>query len=381
MRAQDAVTARLMKPIEIKSVEAIPVGLPLKKPIKMARVEISVSDTMIVRIEAKDGTVGWGEAAAAPTMSGDTLPAMRAAIEHMTPILVGKDARDRAALVRELAISMYGNTGAKSALEMALADLVGRTLNVPFSDLYGGALRRQVKPMWLVGNATPELDIEDVKARMKEGFRFFKLKVGTKSVDKEIAIANAVREVAGPDVMLCADANTGYDFASADKYLRGVADKVNLSFLEQPLRPDDMAGLTRLCQRHTISMGADEGIHGLGDIEEHAAAGIGGLSLKLIKFGGLTALLKAADLCERMSLDMNLAGKMSESGLGGAAIAHIGCMLPSANWGISLTHMYLADDIVKDPLKIVDGWVTPPGGPGLGVDVDEAAVKRLRVKA
>lgn len=380
MRANDAVAARLMKPIEIKSIEAIPVGLPLKKPIKMARVEIRVSDSMLVRIEAKDGTVGWGEAAAAPTMSGDTLPAMKAGIEHMAAGLIGKDARDRASLVRQMAISMYGNTGAKSAIELALADLVGRSLNVPFSDLYGGALRRQVKPMWLVGNATPELDIEDVKARMKEGFRFFKLKVGTKSVDKEIAIAIAVRETAGADVMLCADANTGYDFASADKYLKGT-EKAGLTFLEQPLRPDDLSGLRRLAQRYSVAMGADEGIHGLGDIEEHAAAGIGGLSLKLIKFGGLTALMKAADLCERLSLDMNLAGKMSESGLGGAAIAHIGCMLPSANWGISLTHMYLADDIVKDPLKIVDGWVTPPVGPGLGVDVDEVAVERLRIKA
>lgn len=382
MRAKDAVAARLMKPIEVKSVQAIPVGLPLKKPIKMAKVEIRVADSMLVRIESKDGIVGWGEAAAAPTMSGDTLPAMSAAIaDHLAPLLVGKDARDRAALVRQMAMAMYGNTGAKSAVEMALADLVGRSLNVPFTDLYGGALRRQVKPMWLVGNATPEMDVDDVKARMKEGFRFFKLKVGTKPVDKEIAIANAVREVAGSDVMLCADANTGYDFASADRYLSGVAAKAGLTFLEQPLRPEDMAGLRRLCQRHSIALGADEGIHSLGDIEEHAAAGIGGLSLKLIKFGGLTALLKAAGLCERLGLDMNLAGKMSESGLGGAAIAHIACMLPSANWGISLTHMYLADDIVRDPLRIVDGWVTPPVGPGLGVDVDEAAVQRLRVKA
>ncbi len=380
MRTLDAVAARLMKAIEIKSVEAIPVGLPLKKPIKMARVEIRVSDSMLVRIESKDGIVGWGEAAAAPTMSGDTLPAMAAAIkDHLAPLLIGKDARDRAALVRRLAIAMYGNTGAKSALEMALADLVGRTLNVPFADLYGGALRCQVKPMWLVGTPTPEEDVLDVQARIKEGFRFFKLKVGVKPVDKEINTALTVREAVGPDIMLCADANTGYDFAAADRYLTGVA-KANLSFLEQPLRPEDMAGLTRLCQRHSIALGADEGIHSLGDIEEHAAAGIGGLSLKLIKFGGLTALLKAGSLCEQRGLDMNLACKMSESGLGGAAIAHIGCMLPSADWGISLTHMYLADDIVRDPLRIVDGWVTPPVGPGIGVEVDEAAVQRLRVK-
>jgi len=380
MRATDAVAARLMKPIEIKSVEAIPVGLPLKKPIKMARVEIRVSDSMLVRIESKDGLVGWGEAAAAPTMSGDTLPAMKAAIDYMAPLLIGRDARDRAVMVRNMAQAMYGNTGAKSALEMALADLVGRTLNVPFADLYGGALRRSVKPMWLVGNATPEEDVAEVQTRIKEGFNFFKLKIGTKPVDKEIAIANAVREAAGPNVMLCADANTGYDYASADRYMTGVAAKANLSFVEQPLRPDDMSGLARLCQRHSIALGADEGIHSLGDIEAHAAAGVGGVSLKLIKFGGATALLNAATLCERLSLDMNLAGKMSESALGGTAIAHLACMLPSANWGVSLTHMYLADDIVRDPIRIIDGLVTPPIGPGIGVDVDEAAVARLRVK-
>ena len=67
------------------------------------------------------------------------------------------------------------------------------------------------------------------------------------------------------------------------------------------------------------------------------------------------------------------------SSIGSAAAVHLACALPSTDWGVSLTHFYLAEDIVTQPLPLRDGLVAPPSGPGLGVDVDEAAVARLRV--
>ena len=368
------------RPITIKSVEAIPVMIPLAKVMKMGSSELTKADNLLVRIEAADGTVGWGEAASAPGMTGDIQPAMVAAVrEILAPMLVGEDARGRARLVRRMHHGLYGNSGARSAVEVALADLVGRVLGVSFADLYGGALRNAVEPMWLVGNPKVEQDIEDAKARTREGYAFFKLKVGVKPVEEEIATAIAIRKALGPDVTLCADANRSFDLTRAARYLAGVAG-TGLSFLEQPLAHENLAGLSRLARSQPIPIGADEGIHSIADIEAHAAAGASGLSLKLIKLGGPTALLACAFIAERHGLSLNLASKVAESSLGSAATLHMACLVPSVDWGISLTHVYLAEDIARTKLRIENGMVTQPSGPGLGMEVDEATVARLRVK-
>lgn len=380
MPLDHAVAARLARPIKVRKVEAIPVALPLSKPMKMAGVELRTADNLIVRIEAEDGTCGWGEAASAPNMTGDTLPAMVAAVrEHIAPLVVGQDARGRAKLVQKMAHALHANTGARSAVETALDDLVGRVLGVTFADLHGGALRDAVEPMWLIGNPTVEEDIAEAKAKVKEGYAFFKLKVGVKRVEQEIETAIALRQALGPAITLCADANGGFDHPRASRFLAGVGPAA-LSFLEQPLPPENLAGLARLARTYSLPLGADEGIHSLADIEAHAAAGAGGLSLKLIKLGGPSGTIAAAHLAAHRGLSINLAAKVAESSLGSAGTLHLATLVPSADWGVSLTHVYLAEDIARPRLTIEDGRVRPPTGPGIGLDVDESALARVRVK-
>jgi muconate cycloisomerase len=334
---------------------------------------------VLVRIEAADGTAGWGEAASAPTMTGDTLGGLTASVrDHLGPALIGADAWMRPALMNRLRAVLHGNTGAHSAVELALLDLAGQASGLRLIDLMGGALRREVAPMWLIGNATPDDDVAEAKAKAREGIRFFKLKVGIKPLDAEITAAFAVREALGPDVPICADANCGLSYRAARRYL-AAAREADLLFLEQPFADGDLKSLAALARATATPIGADEGIHSLHDIEAHAAAGAGGVSLKLIKLGGFTAALAAGALCRRLGLAVNVAGKMAESSLGAAATVHVACALDSIDWGVSLTHFYLAEDIVRVPLAVEDGLVALPGKPGLGVEVDEVAVARLRV--
>ena len=77
---------------------------------------------------------------------------------------------------------------------------------------------------------------------------------------------------------------------------------------------------------------------------------------------------------------MNIAAKIAESSISSAAALHLACAVPKADWGVSLTHFYLAEDIVKRPLPLKGGLVALPDGPGLGIEVDEAAVERFRVR-
>src|SRR5437764_6234757 len=98
-------------PLIIRRVNAIPVALPLKTPMKMSGVTIATAENLLVRIEAADGTVGWGEAASAPTMTGDTLGGLLAAVrDHLAPLLIGQDAWERPALTATLRRTLMGNT-------------------------------------------------------------------------------------------------------------------------------------------------------------------------------------------------------------------------------------------------------------------------------
>ena len=373
--------AEALPRLTVRRVDAIPVALPLTKPVKMTGVTIAHAHNLVVRVEAADGTVGWGEAASAPTMTGDTLGGLVAAVEaHLAPAIVGQDARLRPALVERMARALHGNTGARSAVEMALADLVGRATDLPLADLIGGPHRTAVSPLWLLGNATIAEDAAEARARHAQGYGFFKLKVGTKTVDDDIAGTLAVREALGPDARLCADANTGFTRADARRYVAGV-ESARLLFLEQPLPAEDLEGMAMLARGSSVPIGADEGIHSLADVETHAARGASGASLKFIKLGGIAALLKAAALCELRGLAVNVAGKLAESSIGSAAIVHVGCVLPEADWGISPTYAYLAEDLVRAPLRLeADGTIHMPAGGGLGVEVDEVALERLRAR-
>src|ERR1700724_2362773 len=95
------------------------------------------------------------------------------------------------------AAALSGHTGAHSAIELALLDLAGRAATLPAINLIGGALRRAVAPMWLLGNATPAEDAAEARAKLAEGFRFFKVKVGGKSGEGDIASTLAVRNALG----------------------------------------------------------------------------------------------------------------------------------------------------------------------------------------
>ena len=376
---KDKAAKGMERPLVIRRVDAIPVALPLKNPVTMSAEVVAAAQNLLVRMETADGTVGWGEASSAPTMTGDTLGGLVAAVrDHLAPMLIGKDARTWPALRAALHRALLGNGGAHSAVEMAVLDLIGHATGQRLIDIVARPRRNAVKPMWLLGNKTADEDVAEAHAKQAAGFDFFKLKIGVKPLAKEIAIAFAVRE-ALPDTPLCADANCGLTLAAARSYIEKTR-KAKLMFVEQPLAYDDIDGLKKLARGTRVPIGVDEGIHSLADIEAHARAGASGVSLKVIKLGGITAAIAAGKLCHRLGLSVNIAAKIAESSISSAAALHLACAVPKADWGVSLTHFYLAEDIVRRPLPLKNGLVALPDGPGLGVEVDEAAVERFRVR-
>lgn len=369
-----------LPPLIVRRIDTIPVALPLKAPMKMAGVTITKAANLIVRVELQDGRVGWGEAPSAPTMTGDTLGGLVAAVrDHLAPLLIGKDIWPKHDYRPMLQRALVGNSGAHSAVEMALLDTACRASKSRLINIsLGTPARTEVRPMWLLGNATVDEDIAEAQAKRREGFNFFKLKIGVKPLRAEIAAAQAIR-AALPDATLCADANCGLTLAAAKRYAERTRE-AGLIFIEQPLAAHDLAGLKALTRASKTPIGMDESIHSFADIEAVKRAGAKGVSLKLIKLGGFREAFAAGRLCKKLGLKINVAAKIAESSIGTAAAVHLACAVPNVDWGVSLTNMYLAEDIVRRPIAIADGKVALPDGPGLGVEVDEAAVARFRVQ-
>lgn len=381
MNVQSKITAEHhARPLTIRRADAIAIAVPLSKPMLMAAETITHAENLVVRLEAENGLVGWGEATVAPTMTGDTLPGMVAAVrQHLAPLVVGADVRERAELARRCRKAVVHNGGAKAAVEIALLDLAGKHYGIPAVELVGGALRRSVANMWLLGNKEVSADIAEAKRKVGEGYGYFKLKVGVKKVQAEIEAALQVRAALGPDVVLCADANTGWDARTAKAYMRGV-EEAGLLFLEQPLPSDQTEGMGTLNRLGLLPISGDECIGGSDDILALGQAGIvAGVNLKVIKTEGITPLIAAATLCKQLGLSATIAVKVASTSLSGAASLAAACAAPVLDWGVSLTQVYLAEDVVRDPLRLENGKFILRDAPGLGVEVDEDAIRRFTV--
>jgi muconate cycloisomerase len=364
--------------MKIKSIEPFAASLPMKKPVTMAGEIVTRADNVFVRIETDSGVVGWGEAASAPTMTGETTASMMAAIIHMRPGLTGRAADDFPALSAAMNDAMYGNSGAKAAIEMASHDAVARAKGRPLYVLFGERRRSRIPVLAVIGSTDQAADLSEARERWAAGYRAFKIKVGLASPEADAARTQDVcrlLKAQGEPCLVSADANQGFGVDEALRYVAGLAD-CGLDFFEQPVRAENLDGMARVAAATTVPIGADEGIHSLEDIERHHARGAAaGVSLKAIKLGGLHALFEACRLCDRLGMKVNISCKTGESSVASAAALHLAAAVPALDWGLTLTSSGLAEDAVREPLRIESGHVVVPEGSGLGIDVDE---QRLR---
>src|SRR5882757_6156813 len=208
--------------MQIKHIEPIAVSLPMKKPVFMAGVEIRQADNVLVRIEADNGIIGWGEAASAPTMTGETVESMMAAVHYLTPAVEGRPAEDIESTIAAMSARMYGNSAAKGAIEMALHDLVGRATNQPAYALLGGKQRTRMAILGVISTGELASDLREAERKKAEGYAAFKIKVG---IDKPLVDAERTRRVCtllGSDTLISADANQGWSMDEAVQYARAV---------------------------------------------------------------------------------------------------------------------------------------------------------------
>lgn len=367
--------------MKVRSIEPLAASLPMKKPVTMAGETVARADNVFVRVESDSGAVGWGEAASAPTMTGETTASMLAAIIHMRPALIGRAADDFSAVSAAMDDAMYGNNGAKAAVEMAMHDAVAGAAGRPLHALFGECRRSRIPVLAVIGSTDQAADLREARERWSVGYRAFKIKVGLAPPEADAARTAAVCRLLkgqGETCLVSADANQGFSVDNALRYVAGVGD-CGLDFFEQPVRAENLDGMARVAGASKVPIGADEGIHSLADIERHhACAAAAGVSLKAIKLGGLRALFEACRLCDRLNMKVNISCKTGESSVASAAALHLAAAAPALAWGLTLTSGGLAEDVVREPLRIEGGHAVVPEGLGLGIEVDERRLRHIQ---
>jgi L-alanine-DL-glutamate epimerase-like enolase superfamily enzyme len=366
--------------LHIKTIEPIAIGLPMLKPLTMAGETVRRADNVLVRIEADNGLVGWGEAASAPLMTGETLESIVSAVHYLEPALRGRAAADIAGAHMAMDSRMYGNHGAKAAVEIALYDLAGLAAGKPVHALLGDRTRQRVTLLGVVGGGDFEGDLRDAEQKKAGGVTAYKIKVGIDTPAKDAARTRAICKTLGPGLLISADANQGYSTEKAIEYVNAVENS-GLDFFEQPVEASDLAAMAAVAAVTEIAIGADEGIHSLDDIKRHhERRSARGVSLKAIKLGGLAAVVAAARLCDTLKMSVNISCKTGESSVACAAALHVASVIPNIDWGLTLTHIGLAEDVTAQPIRTERGHADSLERPGLGVDVDEDRVRRHRMQ-
>ena len=366
--------------MRIRTIEPIAVSLPMLKPVIMAGEEVRRADNVLVRIEADNGLVGWGEAGSAPTHTGETVESMAAAIQHLLPHLLGRDAHDIAGALTAMDGRMYGNHGAKAAIEIALHDLAGRAAGKPVHALLGEKKRSRMTLLGVIGGGDLDGDLRDAEKKKAAGITGYKIKVGVGTPASDAARTRAICQLLGQGLLISADANQGYTTEQAIDYVRAVKG-CGLDFFEQPVMADNLAGMAAVAAAAPeIAIGADEGIHSLADIaRHHERKAARGVSLKAIKLGGIAAVAEAGRLCDSLGMSVNISCKTGESSIACAAAMHVACVIPNIAWGLTLTHSGLAEDVTAQPIRTDRGHADSIDRPGLGIDVDEDRARRHRV--
>jgi muconate/chloromuconate cycloisomerase len=368
-------------PLVLADVRAVRADIPLRRPHHMSFTRLETVQYVFVRVESREGVVGWGEAAClgGPTWSEESAESVVATVErYLAPWLLGCDASAVEALRIEMARRVQGNPFARAAVEMALWDLNGRALGVPVHRLLGGRVRDRVPLSWSIAGASPDEEVAEARELLGRGHRIFKVKTAARPLTEDVARVRRLREALGPDAVLRVDANQGWDRPTALRAIRAL-EPFGLDFVEQPLPRWDVEGLAWLGRRVDVPLMADESCFSPQDaVRLVRLGGVAILGLKVTKSAGLLGSLAVARIAEAAGLGCYV-GCMIETSLGTAAYLQVALAAAPVTWGCELFGpLLLEGDVVRAPVAYADGAILALDGPGLGVEVDEAALRGWR---
>lgn len=295
---------------------------------------------------------------------------------EMAPLLAGRDADAIEAIWRDLWWAFhYGGRGgptvlALSALDTALWDLKARRAGLPLWRLLGGfdpSVPAYAGGIDLALSASKL--IEQTHGNVAKGHRAIKMKVGRERLSEDVEKIAAMRDAFGPDMALMVDANMAYTVAQATRAARAFAP-FDLTWFEEPIPPDDLAGHARVAAEGGLPLAAGENLRSVWEFKSLVAGG--GVAFPepdVTNCGGVTPFLKIAHLAEAFHLPVTSHGAHDIT-------VHLLAAVPNRSY--LEAHGFGLDAYVEEPLRIEDGRATAPDRPGHGVAFDWERLERIR---
>ena len=361
--------------MRITRVEIIPVSVPYPEPYVVASSSKSHQADVLLKVHTDEGIVGLGEAVYRP-LRGCTLEVMVAVLQHhLGPLLIGEDPLRIERIIAKLGGMDSPWLPALHAVDLALWDIKGKYLNLPVYELLGGAARRTITLSRSLPVKAPGEMAERAVALKEAGYRLLTVKIGF-DPDEDLRRVAAVKDAVGPWPPVEVDANEGYTADVAVRYLRLM--EPSITAVEQPTPWWDLHALAEVSRALEVPVIADQSVPSARHVAMCARMGAGDvMCLKLVEVGGITLGRAFVEVAQAHGIPVSM-GSAHPLGVGTAAIHHFAAATPwvrlPIGYGSPLER--LPDDIVRDPVQVRNGEVHLWDGPGLGVELDEAKVRR-----
>jgi L-rhamnonate dehydratase len=371
----------------MKIVDVEPIVLRLDK-VDATRAD-GTQDAFLVKVYTDEGVVGIGEADTSPYVARTIveMPASHSIARGIRELVVGEDPLqiDRLWQLMFHATDHYGRGGAAlhviSAVDMALWDLAGKVAGRPVADLLGGR-RVDAVPVY-ASEVMPETPVEVrriAERAASAGYTALKLGWGPlgRTVSGDVELIETARAALGPERALMIDGGRAYTVKGALELLRRVEEH-ELYWFEEALAPDDLDGYRRLSGAAAVRIAAgeaDSGIRAFRALVEHGRVDV--LQPDVARCGGFTVARQIADLAREFSVEV--VPHCFSTGVLVAASLHFVSVLDRPTWSeFSVADSPLVNGILATPFELRDGRLEVPTGPGLGIELDDELLERMRV--
>ena len=359
--------------MKIRSLKVRAVAAPIKRPLATSTGQVSVAPLLLVDLQAGGGIVGRSYLFAIAKHNlapiAKLLEAMGEMIkgDEIAPIDIERKLRARYTLLGVHNIVLFAMAG----IDMAAWDALGQSLGQPLARLLGGA------PRPIPAYNSKGLGILPAKALAREagelldeGFSAVKLRLGRPDVREDMEAVKIVKKQIGPRVTLMVDFNQALSVAEAIRRGRMIDEEGGVCWIEEPVRADDFTGCARVARELATPVQIGENFMGPEQMAQALAAGACDYVMPDVqRIGGVTGWMRAAALAQGAGVEMS-------SHLFPEASCQLLAVTPTCHW---LEYVDWADPILEQPVRIKDGHVLPPDGPGLGIRWNEKAVKRYSV--
>ncbi len=343
------------------------VTIPLKSTFKTALRTVRQVENVLITILTDSSLVGFGGAAPAAVITGDTVSSIVGGIEHIRDNIIGMDIDNWESILQRLNSCIIGSMSAKAAVDMAVYDLVAKSLDIPLYRLLGGKSHAVVTDM-TISIDSPEKMAAESTEKINQGFTTLKIKVGG-NPQLDILRLQSIREAIDSETRIIIDANQGWSAKEAVQVGKELERRgITIELMEQPVPARDFAGLRYVRDNVTFPVYADESVFSAHDalqlIGMHA---VDGLNIKLMKCGGIYNALKIAAIAETAGIPCMI-GSMMESHVSVSAAAHLAASQTIIGRFDLDAALFCSINPAQGGISYQGARVIIPEAPGLGIE-------------